>query len=116
MPDTPPEIYVSAFGPKAVEVAARIGDGYMNVGPDAEMLAKYRAAGGRGRSHAGAKVAYAAPEDEGIDNVHRIWPNNGLPGELAQILPTPAHFEQASHLVTREMVAQSVASAPAGKA
>ncbi len=30
--------------------------------------------------------------------VHRLWPNEGLPGELAQILPTPAHFEQASQL------------------
>ena len=37
--------------------------------------------------------------------VHRLWPNEGLPGELAQILPTPEHFEQASQLVTEDMVA-----------
>ncbi len=30
---------------------------------------------------------------------HRLWPDSGLPGELAQILPTPAHFEQAATLV-----------------
>ena len=28
VPDTPPEIYVRAFGPKAIELAARIGDGF----------------------------------------------------------------------------------------
>jgi hypothetical protein len=31
-----------------------------------------------------------------------------VPGELAQLLPTPRHFEQASQLVTEDMVAQSV--------
>lgn len=31
-----------------------------------------------------------------------------LSGELPQILPTPAHFEQASTLVTEEMVADAV--------
>src|SRR3712207_8489990 len=29
LPEEPPPIYVSAFGPKAIEVAARIGDGYV---------------------------------------------------------------------------------------
>lgn len=28
----------------------------------------------------------------------------GLPGELAQILPTPKHFEQACELVTAEQI------------
>ena len=30
LPDEPPPIYVSAFGPKALEVAARIGDGFIS--------------------------------------------------------------------------------------
>jgi hypothetical protein len=38
--------------------------------------------------------------------------NSGLPGELAQILPTPAHFEQASELVTPEALAGSFACGP----
>ena len=44
--------------------------------------------------------------------MHRIWPNESLPGELAQVLPTPAHFEQASELVTEEMIAESVPCGP----
>ena len=44
--------------------------------------------------------------------MHRLWPNEGLPGELAQVLPTPAHFEQAAGLVTEEMIADSVPCGP----
>ena len=33
LPDEPPPIYVSAFGPKALDVAARIGDGFINTTP-----------------------------------------------------------------------------------
>ena len=36
-----------------------------------------------------------------------LWPNSGLPGELSQVLPTPRHFEQASSLVTEEMIGES---------
>jgi hypothetical protein len=43
---------------------------------------------------------------------HRLWADAGLPGELAQILPTPRHFEQASELVTRESTSQSVVAGP----
>src|SRR3712207_974730 len=34
LPDEPPPIYVSAFGPKALDVAARIGDGYIGTQDD----------------------------------------------------------------------------------
>src|ERR671916_318687 len=71
LPDEPPPILVSGFGPKAVRLAAEIGDGYVNIGPD-----------------------------------------EGLPGELAQVLPTPAHFEQATQLVTEEMMAEAVPCGP----
>ena len=39
-------------------------------------------------------------------------PNERLPGELAQVLPTPEHFEQASQLVTEEMIAEIVPCGP----
>ena len=44
--------------------------------------------------------------------MHHLWPNEALPGELAQILPTPEHFEQASELVTEEMVAEDTPCGP----
>ncbi|GAA4753644.1 LLM class F420-dependent oxidoreductase [Nocardioides endophyticus] len=108
VPDTPPEIYVSAFGPKATEVAARIGDGYIGTAPDAELVTRFKEASGGRPAQAGAKVAFAPTKEEGWEHAHRLWPNAGLPGELAQILPTPEHFEQATELVTMESTRSSV--------
>jgi G6PDH family F420-dependent oxidoreductase len=107
-PDTPPEIYVSAFGPKAAEVAARIGDGYIGTAPDAELVTRFKDASGGRPAQGGAKVAFAPTREEGWEHAHRLWPNAGLPGELAQILPTPEHFEQATELVTMESTRDSV--------
>jgi G6PDH family F420-dependent oxidoreductase len=104
LPDEPVPIYVSAFGPKAVELAGRIGDGFVCVMPDADLVKAYREAGGKGPAQGGFKVCHAPTVDEGLDTAHRLWPNEGLPGELAQVLPQPKHFEQASTLVTRDML------------
>jgi G6PDH family F420-dependent oxidoreductase len=108
LPDTPPAILVSGFGPKAVAVAARAGDGYVTTSPDAESIEQYRSGGGRGPVHAGTKVCFMADEEEARRTAHRLWPNEALPGELAQVLPTPAHFEQACELVTPDMLVTPV--------
>jgi G6PDH family F420-dependent oxidoreductase len=110
LPDRPPEIHVSGFGPKAIEVAARIGDGYITTTPDAEAIEQFRKAGGEGKPvQAGYKVVWGIDDDAAIDAAHRLWANSGVPGELSQVLPSPKHFEQVSQLVTRESTAKSVA-------
>ena len=108
LPENPPDIYVSGFGAKATDLAARIGDGYINTAPDDELLGVFKAKSGGKPAQAGAKVAYANSAEEGWEHAHRLWPNAGLPGELAQVLPTPEHFEQASELVTMESTRGSV--------
>jgi G6PDH family F420-dependent oxidoreductase len=107
-PAEPPPILVSGFGPKAIELAARIGDGFVTTQPNAEHVELYRSQGGRGPVHAGAKVCFMDDEARALETVLRLWPNEGLPGELAQVLPTPAHFEQACELVTGEHIASPV--------
>jgi G6PDH family F420-dependent oxidoreductase len=104
LPDQPVPIYVSAFGPKAVQLAARIGDGFVCVMPDADLVRAYREAGGKGPAQGGFKVCHAPTAEEGRKTAHEIWPNEGLPGELAQVLPQPKHFEQAAGLVTPDML------------
>ncbi|HEX6458726.1 MAG TPA: TIGR03557 family F420-dependent LLM class oxidoreductase [Thermoleophilaceae bacterium] len=111
LPDEPPEILVSGFGPKAVKLAARIGDGYATTSPD-ELIKQYRDEGGTGPVQAGTKVCFGSDEAEARKTAYRLWPNEQLPGELAQVLPTPAHFEQASELVTEDMVAGTVPCGP----
>ncbi|TYL49871.1 TIGR03557 family F420-dependent LLM class oxidoreductase [Nocardioides sp. BGMRC 2183] len=108
VPSTPPEIFVSAFGPKALDLASRIGDGYIGTSPDAHLVAEFKQRSGGRPAQAGAKVAFAPTQEEGWEHAHRLWPNAGLPGELAQVLPTPEHFEQATELVTLESTREAV--------
>jgi G6PDH family F420-dependent oxidoreductase len=106
LPPAPPPIVVSGFGPKSVELAARIGDGYCTVGPDAESVDLFRSKSQHASPvvQGGLKVCWGEDEAQARKTVWRLWPNEALPGELAQILPTPAHFEQASQLVTEDML------------
>ena len=112
LPDEPPPVLVSGFGPKAIDLAARVADGYCAVMPDASFVERYRSGGGTGVVQAGTKVCWGPDEAECRKTVHRLWPNEALPGELAQILPTPKHFEQATELVTEEMIGESVPCGP----
>ena len=112
LPEEPPPVLVSAFGPKATRLAAKVGDGFVTTAPDKDAIELYRSEGGKGPVHAGTKVCYAPTREEAVDTVYRLWPNMGLPGELAQILPTPRHFEQASDLVDKEKLGQTLPCGP----
>lgn len=105
VPDEPVPIYVSGFGPKAATFAGRVGDGFVCTMPDADLVSMFRESGGGSRpAQGGLKVCHADTVEDGRNTAHRIWPNAQLPGELAQLLPLPRHFAQASELVTPEMM------------
>jgi G6PDH family F420-dependent oxidoreductase len=112
VPDEAPPVLVSGFGPKAVDLAARMGDGFVTTSPDKDSIEQFRQAAGDKPVQAGAKVCFGPDAEEAAATAHRIWPNDGLPGELAQILPTPEHFEQAAELVTPEMLAETLPCGP----
>ncbi|GCD33954.1 LLM class F420-dependent oxidoreductase [Streptomyces chrestomyceticus JCM 4735] len=109
VPGEPVPIDVSAFGPNATELAARVGDGFVTMTPDADAVERFRRGGGGNKPVlGGVKVCWNPDRDEAVRTAHRLWANEQLPGELPQILPTPRHFEQASQLVTPERVAEAV--------
>ncbi|MER7923142.1 LLM class F420-dependent oxidoreductase [Streptomyces sp. NPDC096057] len=109
VPDEPVPIDVSAFGPHAAEVAGRVGDGFITMAPDAPAIERFRRSGGGTKPvSAGLKVCWGTDKDEAVRTAHRLWANEQLPGELAQLLPTPRHFEQASELVGPDRVAAGV--------
>lgn len=112
LPDEPPPVPISAFGSKALALAARIGDGFVSTTPEADMVQRYRAEGGTGPAMAGMKVCWATDEAAARRTAHRLWAQTGIPGELSQELRTPAHFEQASSLVTEDQVAESIVCGP----
>ena len=111
-PDRPVPIIVSAFGPQAAEVAARHGDGLWTSGSASEALDHWRAAGGEGPVYSQLTFCWAADRDTAVEQAHRIWPNSVVPGQLSQDLPTPKHFEQATSIVTPQMIAESMPCGP----
>ena len=108
MPAVPPPVYISGFGPKSAALAGRIGDGYVSVQPDAELVKHFRENGGEGKPmQAGYKVCWSPDKAHAVKTALKIWPNEQVPGELAQQLSSPRHFEQAGQLVTEEMVEEN---------
>jgi G6PDH family F420-dependent oxidoreductase len=114
LPEETPPILLSGFGPKATKLAARVGDGYCTVGPDAEEVQRFRA---ESRTPdpivaGGLKVCWGEDENAARATARRLWPNEALGGELAQVLPTPAHLEAACEPLTEEAVAAEVPCGP----
>jgi G6PDH family F420-dependent oxidoreductase len=112
LPEQPPPIMVAASGPKAAEVAGRIGDGLVSVAPNPEVVGQYRKHGGDGPRYGQIHVCWAADEAQAVETAHRQWVNAAVPGELGQELPLPAHFEQAGKNVRPEDVAEIVVCGP----
>jgi coenzyme F420-dependent glucose-6-phosphate dehydrogenase len=116
----PPEpaipIVVSAFGPDAAKLAARCGDGLWTSGSAGDSIERWRAAGGHGPVYCQLTFCWAADRQRAIKEAHRIWRNTVVPGQLSQDLPTPAHFDQATSIVTPQMVAESMHCGPDGDA
>lgn len=112
LPDAPPPIVVAAAGPAAAELAGRIGDGFMGTSPEPELLERFAAAGGGGPRYGQITVCWGETEEQARRTALEWWPNAGLPGELGQVLPQPAHFEQAAQLVDEETIAEAIACGP----
>jgi G6PDH family F420-dependent oxidoreductase len=112
LPSTPPPVYVSAFGPQALEAAAKIGDGYVGTSPDAEVVAEFDRLAGRSLPKvAYDKVCWGPDEKKARALLHEVWPTGGLPGQLNQELATPELFEMAAELVTED---KAVGDTPCG--
>lgn len=109
LPDELPPIMVAASGSAAASLAGELGDGLISTAPDAEVVARFDAEGHRARPHYG-QITVCCHEDEAEARriAHHCWPNAGLHGELSQVLPTPAHFEQAVRNVREDNVAEAI--------
>jgi G6PDH family F420-dependent oxidoreductase len=108
-PERPVPIYVSAFGPQSAELAGRVGDGLCTTMPDSDLLQVFREAGGAGKpTQAGTKVCWDRDAERALETAHRIWGNEGLPGQLAQVLPRPRDFMDVQPLVPRDVIASSM--------
>lgn len=117
LPDQPVPIMFAAAGTQAAEAAGRVADGFVNTSPDKEVIQAFEQAGGAGKpKHGQFTVCWAKTEEEAVRTAFKIWPNSGLKGSLAQELPLPSNFEDASKLVRQEDIAESVVCGPDAQA
>jgi coenzyme F420-dependent glucose-6-phosphate dehydrogenase len=112
LPDQPVQLMIGASGPKAAELAGRLGDGLISTSPDKEIVQTFQGAGGKGPIYGQMTVCWAESDEQAVQTAHEIWPNSAIPGELGQELPTPAHFEQAAQMVKPEDIAKQVTHGP----
>jgi coenzyme F420-dependent glucose-6-phosphate dehydrogenase len=112
LPERRPDVMVAAAGEKATRLAARIGDGFIGIAPDPDIVTTYREAGGNGPLYGEVHVCWAAVESEARKTAHEWWPNIALKGQLGQELALPSHFRQAAEMVSQEDVAEMVPCGP----
>jgi G6PDH family F420-dependent oxidoreductase len=111
LPAEPPPILISGFGPQAVDLAARIGDGFISVSPDQEGLAAFRSKN-KGLTQAGTKICWAPTEEEAARTAHRLWGHQGFGGQLSQDVPMWEGFEALAERTTPEQVAEKIPCGP----
>jgi G6PDH family F420-dependent oxidoreductase len=109
LPEEPVPVYVSGFGPASAKLAGQIGDGYIGIQPAGDLVETFRQSGGAGKvTQGGYKVCWGPDRHAAVKTAHERWANEALPGELAQVLPQPRHFEQAQSLVTPQMIGDTL--------
>jgi coenzyme F420-dependent glucose-6-phosphate dehydrogenase len=113
LPEEPVPVMIAAGGPKAAEMAGRLGDGLIATSPKSETVSAFEIAGGTGKPRYGQlTVCWADDEPAARKTALEIWPTGAIPGELGQELPMPAHFEQAAQLVTEVAIAEQITCGP----
>ncbi len=107
-PPEPPPILMSAFGPIAAGVAARIADGLIAVEPDADLLANWRKEGGKGRTQAGVKICWDPDADRAAEIACERWGHEIVGGPIIPELAVPEHFQAVADTCTPEKIAESI--------
>ncbi|MFA5613825.1 MAG: TIGR03557 family F420-dependent LLM class oxidoreductase [Methanoculleus sp.] len=114
LPEPLPPIYIASEGPISASLAARVGEGFINGGTDAEKsLVVFRGSGGGDKpAYTEVSVCWAEVEEAGQRTAYEQWPIAANKGELNRILPTPAHYEQLATMVTQEDVVEDIPCGP----
>jgi G6PDH family F420-dependent oxidoreductase len=112
LPEEPVPIAVAASKPEAANLAGRVGDALVTVAPDEEIVKGFADAGGSGPRYGQLTVCWAEDERQALETAHKVWPNAGIKGDLAQELPLPRHFEQAAEMVEPEDLAETLPHGP----
>lgn len=109
LPETPPPIIVSGFGPKAIGLAAEIGDGLVSLAPNKSYIDRYGRQGGKGKPIYGQiHVCFDTDKDRARQTAFKYWPNSGISGQASSELRLPQYFEQAAESIDAETVTKNM--------
>ncbi|HVW90889.1 MAG TPA: TIGR03557 family F420-dependent LLM class oxidoreductase [Gaiellaceae bacterium] len=98
-PKNPPPIVVAAAAENAAQVAAAKGDGTMNTSPDAAIVERYKAAGGKEPIYGKVTGCFAPDAETARKIALERQPNAAMGGSLSQDLALPRDFESVAELV-----------------
>ncbi len=113
LPDEPLEVAVAAMQPLAAELAGRIGDAFVNVSPDRNLVERFERQGGAGKPKYGqVTVCWATSEEEAKQTAWEAWPNAAIQGAASQELALPEHFEQLAEGASADDVAEALVIGP----
>ena len=113
LPDEPPPIMVAAGGPQATELAGRIGDGFVGLVPDPEVIEQFQRAGGEGKPRFGqVHVCWAEDAAYARSTALKWWPTAAAGGNLNWELPLPSLFEDATAWAGEDDIAKSIVCGP----
>jgi G6PDH family F420-dependent oxidoreductase len=113
LPSEPPDLLVAAAGPKAAELAGRIGDGLVCTSAEGELVETFVRAGGKSKPrYAELTVCWAEDERRARRTAHRQWPTAAMEWPLSTDLALPAHFQTVAKMVTEDAVAEEVPCGP----
>jgi coenzyme F420-dependent glucose-6-phosphate dehydrogenase len=113
LPDRPPPLLLAVGGPKSADLAGRLADGMIGTSPSADVIERFKRAGGEGRPRYGElTVCWSDSEKEARRLAREVWPTAAMESSLSWELPLPAHFQAVAELVTEDAVAESVVCGP----
>ena len=89
LPQELPPIYLAAGGKKSIRQAARIGDGLIATGPDAQLLRDFDEAGGSGPRYGQVTLCWADTERKARQIAREWWPTAAIKREETQDASPP---------------------------
>jgi len=113
LPDEPIEVAVAAMQPRAAELAGKIGDSFVNVSPDEELVQKFEQGAGKDtRKYGQVTCCWAESAEQAKQTAWEIWPNAAVEGAASQELPYPEHFEQVAQAASADDLAETLPLGP----
>ncbi len=112
LPETPPDLYVAAMGPRALELAGRVGDGLITIVPQPDAVDRFHQGGGSGKpAYVKVTVCWAPDEGRARETALRYFGQAAIGAAMTE-LRTPGQFEAVVSALDDDRAASSFVLGP----